>query len=325
MLVLKPMITYAQNFEDVMLRRVFDDRNDGFYIDVGAMDPVFDSVTNYFYEQGWSGINIEPNEWFYNKLVAQRPRDINLNVAVGEREERRPLYIFEQYGNSTFDESSRDRFAEKGHEVEEKIVKITTLATICNEYATRPIDFLKIDCEGWEKAALEGADWDRFHPTVVIVEATEPGTTVPSWAEWQPLLENARYEMVYFDGLNRFFLHRDCEKLRCHFGSPPNIFDDFRTRATVVAQQASRALQEERDSLATRVAELATRAAELEKRSAELEKKTQEDSAEIARLDEELRSTQTRAAQLDQALLKSRLWVGQLSQELAASRRRLQR
>jgi FkbM family methyltransferase len=291
------MITYAQNFEDVMLRRVFAGRNNGFYIDVGAMDPVFDSVTNYFYEQGWSGINIEPNEWFYNKLLAERPRDINLNVAIGEREESRPLYIFEQYGNSTFDESNRDRFAEKGYEATEKIVNITTLAAICNQYGDRPIDFLKIDCEGWEKAAIEGADWDRFHPTVVIVEATEPGTTVASWAEWQPILENARYEMAYFDGLNRFFLHRDCEKLRCHFGSPPNIFDDFRTYATVLAQQTSHALQHERDSLAARIAEL--------------EKKIQEDSAEISRL--------------HQNLLKSRLWVGQLSQELAASRRRSKR
>jgi FkbM family methyltransferase len=302
--VLKPMITYAQNFEDVMLRRVFNDRNDGFYIDVGAMDPIFDSVTNYFYEQGWSGINIEPNEWFYNKLVDGRPRDINLNVAIGDREECRSLYLFEQYGNSTFDEQSRDRFAEKGYASEEKTVRVTTLDAICGKYATRPIDFLKIDCEGWEKMAIQGADWERFRPTVVIVEATEPGTTVPSWIEWQPILENAQYEMVYFDGLNRFFLHRDCEKLRCHFGSPPNIFDDFRTYATVVAQQANHALRHERDSLAMR--------------AAELEQKAQEDTAEIAQLREELRS-------LEQELLKSRLWVGQLSQELAASRRRLPR
>ncbi len=309
MLILKPMITYAQNFEDVMLRRVFEDRSDGFYIDVGAMDPVFDSVTNYFYEQGWSGINIEPNEWFYNKLLAERPRDINLNVAVGEREECRSLYLFEQYGNSTFDESYRDRFAGKGYVAEEKTVRITSLDAICSKYVTRRIDFLKIDCEGWEKMALQGADWERFRPTVVIVEATEPGSTVPSWAEWQPILENAHYDMVYFDGLNRFFLRKECEALRCHFGSPPNIFDDFRTYATVVAQQASHALQHERDSLAMR--------------AAKLEKKTQENSAEIAQLREELRSTQTRACQLEQDLLKSRLWVGQLSQELAASRKRL--
>ncbi len=145
----------------------------------------------------------------------------------------------------------------------------------------------------------------------MIVEATEPGTTVPAWAEWEPVLGNASYEMVYFDGLNRFYLRHDCAGLRYHFGRPPNIFDEFKIYATLVAEQASQALQGERDSLAVRVAAL--------------EKKTQEDTTEIAQLREELRSTQTRATQLDQNLLKTRLWVGQLSQELAASRRRPRR
>ena len=34
------MISYAQNFEDVMLARVFAGRSDGFYVDVGAADPI---------------------------------------------------------------------------------------------------------------------------------------------------------------------------------------------------------------------------------------------------------------------------------------------
>ena len=39
------MISYAQNFEDVLLARAFRNRDRGFYIDVGAWHPVFDSVT----------------------------------------------------------------------------------------------------------------------------------------------------------------------------------------------------------------------------------------------------------------------------------------
>src|SRR6202034_3167272 len=110
------MISYAQNFEDVMLRRVFRDRKQGFYIDVGAMDPVVESVTKFFYDEGWSGINIEPNEWFYSKLLQDRPRDINLNLAVGEREEKKELYLFERIGNSTFEQASRDRYVDRGYE-----------------------------------------------------------------------------------------------------------------------------------------------------------------------------------------------------------------
>jgi hypothetical protein len=55
-----PFISYAQNYEDVMLLRAFKDVAHGFFIDVGANDPIGDSVTCAFYQRGWVGINIEP-------------------------------------------------------------------------------------------------------------------------------------------------------------------------------------------------------------------------------------------------------------------------
>ena len=45
-----------------MLARVFAGRRTGFYVDVGAADPVNLSVTKWFYDLGWSGLNIEPNQ-----------------------------------------------------------------------------------------------------------------------------------------------------------------------------------------------------------------------------------------------------------------------
>jgi FkbM family methyltransferase len=303
------MISYAQNFEDVILRRVFRDRKEGFYIDVGAMDPVLESVTKFFYDQGWSGINIEPNEWFYGKLLDERPRDINLNVALGEQDETRELYLFERIGNSTFDKSNCDRYVEKGFEAIPRRVRVTTLAAICRDYVRRPIDFLKLDCEGWEKFVLKGADWDRFRPTVLIVEATEPGTSIPSWKEWEPFfIETARYEMVYFDGLNRFYVPREYPDLRCHFELPPNFFDEFKSHALAAAEQSNEALREERDRLV--------------RRTAELEERLSSTAAENIRVTEKLAELEKRAAQLDEELQWTRLWVGRLSQDLAASKRR---
>jgi FkbM family methyltransferase len=81
-----PMVSYAQNQEDVLLRRVFSHGNDGFYIDVGANDPVQDSVTKHFYDRGWRGINIEPQSGRYACLNAQRRNDINLNIGLSNCE-----------------------------------------------------------------------------------------------------------------------------------------------------------------------------------------------------------------------------------------------
>ena len=75
-------ITYSQNREDLLLSGFFDLTKHGFYVDVGANHPIHDSVTKYFYDRGWRGINIEPNPNIYALLVEDRPRDINLQIGV---------------------------------------------------------------------------------------------------------------------------------------------------------------------------------------------------------------------------------------------------
>lgn len=317
------MISYAQNFEDVVLHRVFRDRKDGFYIDVGAWDPVVDSVTKFFYDEGWSGINIEPNECFYRKLMQDRPRDINLNFALGEREEDRPFYLFEEYGHSSFDESARDHFARLGYEAKQSKVKVTTLAAICRDYVKRQIDFLKVDCEGWEKFVIRGADWDRFRPTVLVIEATQPGTATPSWPDWEPyVVENGRYEMVYFDGLNRFYLRREYAELRSCFEVPPNVFDGFKPYAAEAAEQASRELRNEFDRLSAQVLELNENLNRAEQEKHRLTGVIQAKEEELSGLQARVLELEKECCELKETLLKTRLWVGRLSQDLAATKRR---
>ncbi len=78
------MVSFAQFGEDVMLRRFFGDQPAGFFIDVGAYDPVVDSVTQHFSLCGWTGINVEPLPELHRKFVSARPNDINLNLALSD-------------------------------------------------------------------------------------------------------------------------------------------------------------------------------------------------------------------------------------------------
>ena len=66
-------VSFAQNFEDVILWRVLKDVLSGFYIDVGANDPVIDSVSYAFYQRGWRGIHVEPMPVYAEKIRAARP------------------------------------------------------------------------------------------------------------------------------------------------------------------------------------------------------------------------------------------------------------
>ena len=96
-------ISYAQNYEDVMLWRALKDVPGGFYIDVGAHDPQHSTVTRAFYERGWSGINIEPTVKYHSLLSELRSRDVNLCVAAGAANEVREFFEISDTGLSTLD------------------------------------------------------------------------------------------------------------------------------------------------------------------------------------------------------------------------------
>src|SRR5258708_13221371 len=75
-----PFISYAQNCEDVILWRALRDVDRGFYVDIGAADPKEGSVTQAFYERGWSGVNIEPQAASFERLWQARARDTNPRI-----------------------------------------------------------------------------------------------------------------------------------------------------------------------------------------------------------------------------------------------------
>ena len=66
------LISYAQNFEDVMLWRALKDVKNGFYIDIGAQDPIVDSVSLFFFERGWVGVHVEPSAHCVERLEQSR-------------------------------------------------------------------------------------------------------------------------------------------------------------------------------------------------------------------------------------------------------------
>jgi FkbM family methyltransferase len=241
------VISYAQNFEDVMLARVFSGHTDGFYVDVGAGDPVNLSVTKWFYDLGWSGINIEPNRSLFKKLAADRPGDVNLECGAGASSRQAQFMEMPIPELSSFDSRVQASAKEQKIVGTTRTVRVVPLTEILDQYADgRHIDFLKIDVEGWEREVLCGLDLEKYRPTVILVEATWPETRMESQLEWQDGLIAARYTFVYFDGLNRFYLANERLHLKEHFLLPPNIFDNIHPAGLVRALKESEADREAR-------------------------------------------------------------------------------
>lgn len=230
-------VSYAQNYEDVMLRRALRDVRQGFYIDVGAQHPINESVTKAFYEQGWRGINVEPVAAWFTLLEQDRPHDINLNLAVGT--ERSHLTLFEVAGTglSTTDPALAQSYREEGREVIERRVKTRPLDDILAEHRVDEVHFMKVDCEGAEKAALQSISLSTVRPWVIVLEAMEPNRQVPTHGQWEDLLTGRGYKLAYRDGLNRFYVAEEHAELINAFDYPPNVFDDFVHARDQVAHQ----------------------------------------------------------------------------------------
>jgi FkbM family methyltransferase len=223
-------ISYAQNAEDVRLRRAFAGQPTGFYIDVGANNPVDFSITKHFYESGWSGINVEPAPGPFSRIVADRRRDTNLNVGCSNRAGSMTLHVARgrKSGLSTFTAEEAAIHRANGLKVDAIPTRVETLAAICERHVGgRAIDFLSIDVEGHEREVLEGADLTRFRPRVVVVEATRPNTTEPTHDRWEALLLECDYRFAVFDGLNRFYVRIDEAALLPLIALAPNVFDEF--------------------------------------------------------------------------------------------------
>lgn len=207
---------FAQHGEDRKLNELLQDKHAVMWIDVGAWHPEMDSVTKFFYDRGGWGINIEPLSEYFTLLLNDRIGDVNLECAVDDIGGGRlrtlnrigiPGAELPGSGLSTFsEENTKSAVVRDAFEVRPVEVQTYTLAQICEQYVPpgQRIDFLKIDVEGWEEQVIRGADWERYRPRFLCIEATRPSSNIPAW-DWEPLLLTAGYRFLEFDGLNRFY------------------------------------------------------------------------------------------------------------------------
>ena len=227
-----PLNSYAQNFEDVMLWRALKHVENGFYIDLGAGDPVVDSVSHVFHERGWKGIHVEPTPHYAQMLRTQRPGDTVIEAAVGNAQGVITFFEIPSTGISTGDPKIAQDHRERGFQIREITVPCIPLASIFKTCGKQDIHWMKIDVEGFELSALTSWGKSRARPWIVVVESTVPLTQIEVHQTWEPLLLRRGYTPVYFDGLNRYYVSKEKAELKESFYAPANVFDAFSVNGT---------------------------------------------------------------------------------------------
>lgn len=218
-------VSYAQYGEDVILWRALGGLTNVFYVDVGAFHPTYDSVTRALYERGWRGVNIEPQPDCFQAFEDERPEDLNLNLAIGDRDGTIELILPDNPGRATTLNPALTGADPSTSRV--LVVPLRRLDTLFADLAITHVDVLKIDVEGAEPAVIRGLLGGPVRPRICVVEGVAPSVGRVRGDEAVALLVENGYVHCLFDGLNHY-LTTD-RSLQEALSTPANPLDGFTT------------------------------------------------------------------------------------------------
>lgn len=124
--------SYSQEGEDMIMRRLLSGKKDGFYVDIGAHHPFRFSNTYHFYKQGWRGINIDARPKIMRTFDRMRPRDTNIECAIGETEGYLDYYCFAEpafngFNSRPYTDSSDLKTVQPLTKEQVKVVRLDTI------------------------------------------------------------------------------------------------------------------------------------------------------------------------------------------------------
>ncbi len=170
---------YSQHKQELIIRHFFKDRRGGVFLDVGCFH-FKKSSTTYYLEKHleWSGIAIDAQEKFGPEWKQFRPRSKFFAYAVTDKSgETITFYLTgdetTKTGGTSSTETTNIKIWQKTRDVKvtETTVPTITLNDLLDREGVKKIDFLSMDINGAEPAALRGFDIKRFRPELVHVEA----------------------------------------------------------------------------------------------------------------------------------------------------------
>jgi FkbM family methyltransferase len=195
-----PNKSYSQEGEDLILKRFFEDRTTGFYVDIGAYHPTRFSNTYLFYKKGWRGINIEPRPGSKKLFDRVRKRDINIEAAVSDEEKELVYYRFNEPALNGFSKNismERDKL-EKFKIIDEIKITTTALTKILENYLppeTR-IDFMSVDVEGFDFKVLKSNNWIKYRPQFILTEDLNFNLQFPGKSDAFNFMKEKNYELI---------------------------------------------------------------------------------------------------------------------------------
>ena len=163
--------TYAMDGEDLAIVPYIEKKEKGFYVDIGAHHPIHRNNTQLLFNKGWSGINIDVNQFSIDLFNFLRPNDLNLLTAISDHEGEITFYYQKKFSqlNTTDKNIAHEHF---NGNFSERLVKCQSIHNILinSKYKEVKIDFLNIDVEGAEMKVLRTLNFEIYDPKLICIE-----------------------------------------------------------------------------------------------------------------------------------------------------------
>ncbi len=208
---------YSQFGEDIIINTIFNSKEPGFYIDVGAYHPIIFSNTYLLYKKGWCGINVDAMPGSMKIFNKKRKFDINIENPVFDIDTDITYYSFKEQAYNTIDINVVDYLNKIGINFVNKYeLKTMKLENIIKNHKPElsEIDFLNIDAEGVDFNVLKSLNFDVYQPKLILIEIWHKDIEELFSTDIFKFLKNYNY-FLYSKILNSvFFIREDFYKRR---------------------------------------------------------------------------------------------------------------
>jgi len=164
-------ISYSYGGMDSLIEKIFKNKTNGIYVDIGCGHPIKNNNTYLLNKKGWSGVNIDLDKENIELFNLYRPRDHNVSAAISNNKKEVDLFFY--HSKSALNTINKDT-ADYQKAVVSKVKKIktTTLNNVLDysRFKDFTIDFLTIDVEGSELLVLENFNFSKYKPKIIVVE-----------------------------------------------------------------------------------------------------------------------------------------------------------
>ena len=163
----------SQFGEDRKILKMFKNRKNGTYVDIGCFHPVRQNNTYLLHKAGWKGINIDLNPLSIELFSVARPNDIIICAAISGRKTSKTLFFDHELSSLNTINRNHTLFLKKAFgktRLKKKKIFTKTLDSILNKYQVLKIDFMNIDIEGNELEVLNTLNFKKIDIKVICIE-----------------------------------------------------------------------------------------------------------------------------------------------------------